>query len=75
MATFEEDLEHVNGNSMMEFIDRMDKRAACETDSEDEDVNRLLQLAQLLTPSLSLRMTVQLALMMPPQGSNHRSQA
>ncbi|KAF9295978.1 hypothetical protein BGZ88_001000 [Linnemannia elongata] len=37
MATFEEDLEHVNGNSIMEFIDRMDKRAACETDSEDED--------------------------------------
>ncbi|KAF9117537.1 hypothetical protein BGX30_005379 [Mortierella sp. GBA39] len=40
MATFEEDLEYVKHNEPLgKFLARMEKRAACETDPEDEDIN------------------------------------
>ncbi|KAG9067164.1 hypothetical protein KI688_011945 [Linnemannia hyalina] len=40
MATFEEDMEYVKHNEPLDkFLARMEKRAACETDPEDEDIN------------------------------------
>ncbi|KAG9067160.1 hypothetical protein KI688_011941 [Linnemannia hyalina] len=40
MATFEEDMEYVKHNEPLDkFLARVEKRAACETDPEDEDIN------------------------------------